>query len=92
MENKRTIIDRPLPVADATKPCATGPEQTITEFKELEAVLKETEEKYKNIFENAMEGIFQTDREGRFTQANPSFARIHGYDSPNEILHSIYCP
>ncbi len=59
------------------------------ELKELETTLKETEAKYRNIFENAMEGIFQTDREGRITQANPSFARIHGYDSPDEIMHSI---
>ncbi|MBN2402577.1 MAG: PAS domain-containing sensor histidine kinase [Spirochaetes bacterium] len=63
--------------------------RSATEMKELETVLKETEAKYKNIFENAQEGIFQTDREGRFTQANPSFARIHGYDSPVEIMHSI---
>ncbi len=59
------------------------------ELKELETVLKETEAKFRNIVHNAMEGIFQADREGRFTHANPSFARIHGYDSPAEIKDSI---
>ena len=89
MEKENTIMGKPFSLTNETKPCAAGPEQPATELQELEAVLKETEEKYKNIFENAMEGIFQTDREGRFTQANPSFARIHGYDSPNEMIHSI---
>ena len=69
--------------------CVIDLKESTTELKELETVLKETEAKYKNIFENAMEGIFQTDPKGRFTQANPSFARIHGYASPDEIMHSI---
>ena len=69
--------------------CVIDLKESTIELKELETVLKETEAKYRNIFENAMEGIFQTDREGRFTQANPSFARMHGYASPDEIMHSI---
>ena len=58
------------------------PQESQTELKELVTVLKETEAKFRNIVENAIEGIFQTDPRGRFTQANPSFARIHGYDFP----------
>ena len=69
--------------------CVIDLKESTTELKELETVLKETEAKYKNIFENAMEGIFQTDPQGRFTQANPSFARMHGYTSPDEVMHSI---
>ncbi len=64
-------------------------EENKTELKELVTALEQTEARYKNIFHNAMEGIFQTDREGRITQANPSFARIHGYDSPDEIVNSL---
>ena len=86
---KNKIDEEPGLKTPETTQCVTDLKQSVTELKELETVLKETEAKYKNIFENAMEGIFQTDREGRFTQANPSFARIHGYDSPNEIIHSI---
>jgi PAS domain S-box-containing protein len=69
--------------------CTTDLKESTMELKELEAVLKKTEEEYKNIFENAMEGIFQTDSKGRFTRANPSFARIHGYDSPQDLIDSI---
>ena len=58
----------------------------ITERKGLEAILKQTEEKYRNIYENAIEGIFQIGPDGRFISANPSLAHIHGYDSPEELM------
>ncbi|PIV20614.1 MAG: hypothetical protein COS40_11675, partial [Deltaproteobacteria bacterium CG03_land_8_20_14_0_80_45_14] len=58
----------------------------ITERKRLEAILKQTEEKYRNIYENAIEGIFQIGPDGRFISANPSLAHIHGYDSPEELM------
>ncbi len=61
----------------------------ITEKKRLQAVLRQTEEKYRNIYENAMEGIFQIDSDGRFISANPALARIHGYDSPDELMKNL---
>ncbi len=66
------------------------PQESQTELKELVNVLKESEAKFKNIVHNAIEGIFQTDPQGRFTHANPSFARVHGYASPAEIKDSIF--
>jgi PAS domain S-box-containing protein len=48
--------------------------------------LKDAEEKYRSIFENAVEGIYQTTPEGRFRSANPAMARIFGYESPKELL------
>jgi len=61
----------------------------ITERKRLQAVLRQTEEKCRDIYENAMEGIFQIDPDGRFISANPSLAHIHGYDSPEELIRSV---
>jgi PAS domain S-box-containing protein len=61
----------------------------ITERNRLEAILKQTEEKYRDIYENAMEGIFQIDPDGRFITANPSLAHIHGYDSPEDLMRSV---
>jgi len=58
----------------------------ITERKRLAATLKETEERYRNIYENAIEGIFQIGPDGRFISANPSLSRIHGYDSPEALI------
>jgi PAS domain S-box-containing protein len=61
----------------------------ITDRKQMEAALQQAEEKYRNIYENATEGIFQTSREGRFLSANPSLARIHGYETPEEMIGTI---
>jgi PAS domain S-box-containing protein len=61
----------------------------VTEKKWLQAILKQTEEKYRNIYENAMEGIFQIDPDGHLISANPSLAHIHGYDSPEELMRTV---
>lgn len=61
----------------------------ITEKKRLQAELRQTEEKYRIIYENAIEGIFQIGPEGKFLSANPSLARIHGYGSPQELIQSV---
>jgi len=50
---------------------------------------KQMEEKYRNIFENAQEGIYQSTPEGKFILANQSMARILGYDSPEDLISSI---
>ena len=47
------------------------------------------EEKYRGIFENALEGILQTTPEGRFLSCNPATAAILGYSSPTELIESI---
>ena len=51
--------------------------------------LKVSEEKYRNIFENAVEGIFQTTLEGRLLSANPALAQMFGCESPEELIHSV---
>lgn len=64
-------------------------EGALSEFKDVEAELRRTEEKYRTIYENAIEGIFQTSPDGRFLSANPALARVHGYDSPEELIASV---
>lgn len=51
--------------------------------------LGEAERKYRSIFENALEGIFQISPEGKFISANPTLAKIYGYESPEELMSSI---
>ncbi|HOE16263.1 MAG TPA: histidine kinase [Syntrophorhabdaceae bacterium] len=48
--------------------------------------LEEAERMYRGIFENAVEGIFVTNPEGFFINANPAIAQVLGYDSPSEII------
>jgi two-component system, NtrC family, sensor kinase len=47
------------------------------------------QEKFKDIFENSPEGIFQISADGRVLTANPALARIYGYASPNELLEQV---
>jgi PAS domain S-box-containing protein len=79
------------------RPAVIGTLQDITERKRSEELLKQAEEKYRSIFENAVEGIFQTTQDGRVIVANPALAKMLGYDSPDEfkaaltdIKHQLY--
>ncbi|GEM_PF-375460 len=61
----------------------------ITSRKEAEDALLRSEAKYRNLFENAVEGIFQVTAEGRYLSINPALAQIHGYTSPEEMMRSV---
>ena len=50
--------------------------------------LRKSEEKYRGIFDNAAEGIFQTTPEGHFLNANPALLKILGYDSIDDLNKS----
>jgi PAS domain S-box-containing protein len=50
---------------------------------------KQAEDRYRNIFENAIEGIFQSTRNGHFLHVNPALARMYGFDSPQELMATI---
>ncbi|MBD2041841.1 adenylate/guanylate cyclase domain-containing protein [Microcoleus sp. FACHB-672] len=61
----------------------------ITERKQAEEALQQAEERYRTIFENATEGIFQTTSDGQFLSANPALARIYGYSSTEALVEDI---
>lgn len=63
--------------------------QDITKRQQTEQALRQAEEKYRSIFENASEGLFQTTPTGRYISANPALARILGYDSPWDLMSMI---
>jgi PAS domain S-box-containing protein len=55
----------------------------------LYSEVKQAEEQYRMIFENAAEGIYQSTPEGRFITVNPSLVRMLGYESSAEMMASI---
>jgi len=61
----------------------------LTEIKKVQDALRKSEEKYRAIFINAVEGIFQTTMDGRFISANPAMAHLLRYDSPDELIEAI---
>jgi PAS domain S-box-containing protein len=60
----------------------------ITVRKRAEETLRLSEEKYRGIFEHAVDGIFQTDVRGHLVHANPASAHILGFDSPEELIRA----
>ena len=58
----------------------------ITERKLAEQALGAAEEKYRSIFENAAEGIYQSTPQGVSLAVNPAAARILGFSSPEQVL------
>jgi diguanylate cyclase (GGDEF)-like protein/PAS domain S-box-containing protein len=63
--------------------------EDITRQREDEMALRDAEARYRSIFENAIEGIFQTTPEGRYLSANPALARLYGYDSPEALITAL---
>jgi PAS domain S-box-containing protein len=59
----------------------------VTKRKQAEDALRESEDQYRNLVNTINIGIFRTAAGGgRFIQANPALANIHGYDSVEELL------
>jgi diguanylate cyclase (GGDEF)-like protein/PAS domain S-box-containing protein len=63
--------------------------QDVTERRRAEEALRQAELRYRSIFENAVEGIFQTTSRGRYLAANPALARMYGYESPEELIAGL---
>jgi len=66
-----------------------GTAAAALESASLYAQVQIAEKNYRSIFENAVEGIFQSTPEGRFIAVNPAMARILGYDSPEELISAV---
>ena len=63
-----------------------GTAQDITERVKAAAALTESEERYRSLFDEAIEGMFRTGLDGTILAANPAFARLVGYDSPETLV------
>ena len=62
---------------------------SFTHLEQKNEALRIAEENFRSIFENALEGIFQSSPQGCFLNVNPALARIYGYDSPQEMIEQI---
>lgn len=60
----------------------------ITAQKKVEDDLRRAQEKYRSIFENSLEGIYQTTPDGKYISANPALARMLSFDSPEELINT----
>lgn len=58
-------------------------------LEQANANVKASELKYRMIYENAVEGIFQSTPDGCLLDANPSLAKILGYESADELVSTV---
>ena len=58
----------------------------LTDLKVTQEELKRAERQYRNLYHNAVQGMFQSRLSGKLIRANPSYARILGYDTVDEVL------
>ena len=61
----------------------------VTAQNQMEAALTASEGHYRGIYDNAPMGIFHSTRDGVLVDANPAFAWMFGYDSPEEVLATV---
>lgn len=62
----------------------------VTDRKRAEEALKRAEQKYRGIFENAVEGIYQSTPDGFYISVNPALAKMMGYTSEAEMLSTSH--
>lgn len=85
---QRFLLNTKFPIFDQNGAIIMvgGTSVDITEQKRIELALRESEQKYKEIFENSLEGIFQTTPDGRFISANPALVKMFGFSSAQELI------
>ncbi len=84
------VVERGVAIRDEQGEAALeGFIEDITARRATLEALEAAELRYRNIFEHASEGIFQSTRDGRYLAANPALAKLYGYDSPQALMADL---
>ena len=87
-----------LPVDDSIAPIQTRMGEICgavvvfrddTTRRRSEEALMEAVARYREIFENAVVGMFQSTLQGRYLRVNRAMALMHGYESPEEMVNAV---
>jgi len=62
----------------------------ISDRKRAEEASRQAEARYREIYNNAIDGIYQSTMNGRYITVNPALARIYGYDSAAELMDNVH--
>jgi len=58
----------------------------ITDYKKAEEIIKQSEKKYRTLFENMPGVYYRADRKGNVIMVNPPGVKLLGYNSPKEVI------
>jgi len=89
MQDHEMTIQELLPELEQLRRRCAEWERRAAELEEYYHALRKKEERYRSFYENSVEGFFQSTPDGRFLTVNPAFARMMGYDSPEELISVI---
>ncbi len=68
---------------------STGTIRDVTEERRVQQALRDAEQRFRAIFENAVIGMYQTSPDGQFLNANQTLADVFGYASPAALCTSV---
>ena len=54
-----------------------------------EQALRESEKRYRDIYDGSIEGMYRTSLEGKNIMANPALAKLLGYDSAQDVVNDV---
>ncbi len=83
------LVLNPVSLASGFVRPVVGLLADINAQKEREAMFKDASARYLGMFENAVEGIYQSTPDGHYLAVNPALARMYGYNSPAELLNQV---
>jgi PAS domain S-box-containing protein len=63
-----------------------GTTSDITKRKNAEITIGESENKYRNLFENMVDGVYKSSSDGKFIEVNPALVAMLGYNSKEELM------
>ena len=61
--------------------------QDITERKLSEEKLRQSEERFRTLFDQTLDGVYRSTHEGKFVDINPAFVKMFGYSSKEEMMN-----
>jgi diguanylate cyclase (GGDEF)-like protein/PAS domain S-box-containing protein len=85
-EEFQWLLDKYSKLFKQTRRLIRFSDRMQNDLNQLNQRLHRSEAKYRNIFENAAQGIFRSDSSGKLLEVNPAMARILGYESPRDVL------
>lgn len=85
----RAIL-RPMVAEDGSFLGAVGLFEDITERNRAETALRQSEEKYRDIVENSVEGILRSTPDGSILSVNPALARMFGFESAKHMVQEVH--
>jgi len=80
------ISGYPVKREDGTVKSVVEVTTELTDIVEKEIELKKSEERYRSIFDNSIDGIYITTPEGRYVDVNTTLVKMLGYESKEKLM------